>query len=240
MFAGGISLGILGARRGWVPGNLSNLFAWFNAANSTVVGGKVSALADLSGHGRNAVQATSAKQPTYVASYQNGRPGVQFNAGSLCLVSTYGVTLAQTSEIWIVATITTPSGGASIFDGIDSSNRQSAAKTTVFGGQDLYMYASGGTPHPTPSPTWGVPHVYRFVFAGAASAMAIDGAAQTLTPAGGTGTQGSNGLTIGADNTGSGNPAGLTVGEVVVASGALGSTDAASLLGYLKGRWGIA
>lgn len=72
---------------------------WLDAsisANVTLNGSNVTGMIDLSGHGHPAIQATMAKQPTYVTGIQNGLNCVLFNGTSTNMVSTLSISTPAT------------------------------------------------------------------------------------------------------------------------------------------------
>lgn len=92
------------------PSDVPGLQLWLDANTGvTKNGSTISAWADRSGNGNNAVQATQANQPTYTASGQNGLPVATFAptnkmAGPIvCCVS---------NQAYVVAVVNITSGGA--------------------------------------------------------------------------------------------------------------------------------
>jgi hypothetical protein len=69
----------------FTPNRLANLALWLDAGDSGTVilnGSDVSEWRDKSGNGRNASQATAARQPEYISSAQNGLGALRFDAAS--------------------------------------------------------------------------------------------------------------------------------------------------------------
>ena len=79
--AGLLLAGLLTAGNAWAQLPVTDgLTVWLKAdAGVTLNGSTVSAWNDQSGAGRNATQGTTAKQPLYVASADNGKPSVLFD-----------------------------------------------------------------------------------------------------------------------------------------------------------------
>lgn len=232
--------GIYGAGR-WAPPYLgSALWLWLDSRYVELTSGKVSKWIDMSGKGFDAVQASTARQPTYLASYTHGRPGLDMRASGINVAASFGTTLSQPCEIWFVATSDAPTAGAPLIDGIDSVNRVQARKTNSLGGNAFYITAGGtDNPHPVTPITWNVPHIHRCVyFDDKTGEIHIDGVQQTLTPSTIIGTNTTQGMTIGSFYDGSGT-SNSTFGEVLVFSGKLSTTDASRLTSYLKTKWAI-
>lgn len=64
---------------GFDPRSISGLFAWYDATDAssiTLNGSNVSQWNDKSGNGRNVVQTTAANQPAYVTNGINGKPAI--------------------------------------------------------------------------------------------------------------------------------------------------------------------
>lgn len=96
----------LGGAVGFDPRSLGNLALWLDATKLTGLndGAAVTTWADASGNtGRDATQATGAKQPTYKTGIQNGKPVVRFDGGDC--VQTPSVDFSGTSKlsIYVVA-----------------------------------------------------------------------------------------------------------------------------------------
>lgn len=72
----------------FVPSDLGNMGLWLDAADSatvTLVSGAVSQWNDKSGAGKNAVQGTPTKRPTYTSSLLNGKGGLTYDGIDDCM-----------------------------------------------------------------------------------------------------------------------------------------------------------
>ncbi len=155
----------------------------------------VSQLADQSGNGNHASQVSGALQPSYSASWSNGKPSLLFATSQKYLKSAaFAAPLAGPNTI--ITVLDTPAagfGGARIaVDSINAGNRQTMAAEPTSGGQ-LEMYAGAAI-----VATTGVnsPLIFtgRFDTGTSASTLRKNGT-QIMT--GATGSQSMSGVTIG-------------------------------------------
>ena len=107
-------------------------------------GAAVSQWDDASGNGRHATQATGSKQPVYRASATklNNQPAVQGDAADDALATASWTALSQpvtVASIFAYRTIGFGRGASMVFDGITSSNRQTAFH--VGSNNDLAIFA---------------------------------------------------------------------------------------------------
>lgn len=163
----GLGLGLNFSPKGaWTPARESGLFLWLEADQGvTLVSGKVSAWADLSGAGNGCAQATPSERPPFVASDASygGRPILSF-ANAQVLVGTAPINKVQPVTWYFVGETT---GGTQTFvDG--QTNRQ--AVFTISGAWNIYA----GTLVAGSAPPTSTPLVLSAVFNGAGSALYQD------------------------------------------------------------------
>jgi hypothetical protein len=94
------------AQASFVPPDSANLEVWLNAgAGVTASGGNVSAWADQSGNGNNALQGTGADQPLFVSgsSTFGGQPSLSFNGTSDFMQAPLPVNAAGGLTVFVVA-----------------------------------------------------------------------------------------------------------------------------------------
>jgi hypothetical protein len=77
----------VGGGASFSPANLSGLSLWLKAdAGVTLSGSNVTAWADQSGSGNNATVENSGEEPTFVSSFSNSKPAIQFNGTTQLLI----------------------------------------------------------------------------------------------------------------------------------------------------------
>lgn len=225
-----IPLGILASARhassggGWTPADLPGLVGWWDASATgalTESGGLISQWADLSGTGNHMTQATGSAQPS--VSTLNGLTAVNLAAGKTML-STNSTNRNEVQTFGMAAKFTTLSNFTPHVL-LASAIRPAYVNSTnwvAFGG------AGGSLVGPLRDTN---AHRFLTVFDGANSSLTVDGTAYTGTTAF---------LTSLNAATQFGNTSGAALfGEAVLCTGALGSSDLASLDAYLSAKWGI-
>lgn len=126
----------------FAPTDIANCTLWLRADRGLTKTTTVSAWADQSGHGNDFTQATGSKQPLYVASAINGRPGMTFDGVDDLLVgpAMSAVITASTYNLFIVLKPVA----------IARSNSLSYLNDGVFGDPGgygiCYLDANSGTP----------------------------------------------------------------------------------------------
>lgn len=259
---GGIMMPVLGAMAGQggitIPSQIPNLNLWYDASVATATnfnpvptdGGVVTAWVDKLGNGRDANQASASRKPLWKANLKNGLGAIQFDgtndvltlnpiAWSLSLTgqTTYLVfkPLATTDQMHIQATNT---GGFSFF--ISSSNwtaetaggvavSDSGVDTTNFHYMGMIFDGSQTDANQTTQNNLRLKLRY-------------DGAQKNLTFSAnpGTATSGSaNTLNVGADDSGSANFFNGYLGEIMIWTRTLSTTEITQVETYLKNKWGL-
>jgi hypothetical protein len=109
-------LGLLGKAPAvaFAPSSLSGLALWLDATRITGLsdGGSVATWSDVSGNGRDATQATGAKQPTYKTAIQNSKPVVRFDGGDALQTASFALTATSAVTVFLVCS------GANVTDQI--------------------------------------------------------------------------------------------------------------------------
>lgn len=222
----------------WTPASLPDVLAWYDAQAITATDAStISQWSDLSGAARHMVQATTAAQPKFAASAINAHPGVLFDGTDDYLQVGTAFTLPSVVTVYAVvnSTDSTPSGAQTIMDSWASSSNASLRLFLARTGQNqVQMYRSSG--FSGASYTAGA-HLIKAVFSGATSTVQVDSAAEV---SGSTTSLTENGRPL------LGARGDLTrfhkgyMGEILIVSGTVSSTNDAKVRSYLNGRWGTA
>lgn len=183
---------------------------------------------------RNAVQATSAKQPVSTENLKNGRNGLVFIAASLTeIVSTFGVTISSDCTMFAVykfnSTPVNPNFSF-VFDGISSGNRHGllASGSNGITSYRTNTYPSGGI-------TTDTADLVASGYGGASGALYKNGVLQN---AGAAGTNSLTGLRIGS-RWDSASYADMNLYALIYYSRLLTETERKAIEVYLGNRWGI-
>lgn len=214
------------------PADATGLIAWYDPS---VLSGlsEAAAIATLpnlqaAGAARDAVQATSSKQPTYRTNVSNGLAVARFDGIDDFLQSAAFTSVAQPRTVYIAARMRGAVGVRTMFDGIGSTARSSC---NIDATDHLACYAGTVLTGPATTPqSW---HVYAVRFSGAGTELRVDDGAAT------TGQGGSNGLTgatLGAAYNGTTQFGDVDLGEVFV----IAASYDAKYVNYLKTKWAIA
>lgn len=229
----------------WTPAELgASLALWLDADDASTItlnGSTVSQWSDKSGNGRNATQGTAANQPTYTASGLNGKPVLTWGANSISSLVT-AFTLNHPLSVYSVAQANAPTNAVRAIVG---SGYVSYALGTLTASPATYAYA-----------LWN-----PFLNGGAY----INNAATTNPVIVGSTTESNdentwntyvNGSNAGQAIWSTGTPdapsfirigySGAaaeywhgTIGEVVICSTTLSTTDRQRIEGYLAWKWGL-
>lgn len=104
----------------WTPTRLGSKVLWLRAGSLASDTTTISTWTDESGAGNHATQGTTAKRPTYNASWRNGRPAVNFNGSQLLSVAS-ALTSAKPWTVAMAVQFTTLSGQRCAF-GVGDTN----------------------------------------------------------------------------------------------------------------------
>ena len=180
----------------WTPVELSDLFAWYNAAdtNTTSIihsGGLVSAWLDQSGNGFDLVQDTGSLQPETLITNLNGLNVLNFD-GADRIVTTFGVTNSlPITHVGVYKWNRT--GNRIAYDGIDANERNSLF-ISIPGGTNYIM--DGGIELHSGVLSDLTPVIVSATFDGTNSSLGING---DLSPViGNSGSDQLSGLTMGS------------------------------------------
>jgi hypothetical protein len=215
----------------WSPLDLPNLRGWYDAsdpASITVAGGKVSALADLSGNGFHLTQSNPSNQPATGTRTHNGLNVLDYaTAGFL---TNNAMTLSSPDSVTMVLQMDAVSG-----NWVDTAG--SPRQTLLING-GVWAFFDGATFMGTTFvPAVGTPYVILNQWNAAGTFARVNGGA--ALPAAYAGHGGSNGFTVGAYPSGAAGVDGW-MGEIVVTDGLLTAVEQDQLGTYLATKWGIA
>jgi Mor family transcriptional regulator len=226
--------------------SISGLAAWYDASNTgsitTASNPLVTTWNDRSGNGVTLSQATSGNQPAYLNSGIDGLPALQFTKtapdymiGSLAAAPGSG---APHTMFVVGSGVTTYAGAFAAYSAAASTNANSVVGLAPagtfnawwFGGYGQDNAYSGGTND-------GFPHLFTKVFNGSTITGDYDGSAvfsmsatYNLTDAH---------VYVGVQNTNHDQPLQGNIGEVIMYSGALSSSEYQYIEGYLACKWGL-
>jgi hypothetical protein len=212
------------------PGTLSPV-AWYKPETLSALsdGASVTSWPDSSGNSHAAANGNSSQQPIYKTAIQNGKAVVRFD-GTNDILSTGAFTLNRPTHIFIVCVWRTSTADSTAIDGVAAAQcliRQQGTRTiNLFAGADLNGPASV-------TDVW---RQYAILSNSTTSEIRVDGGSATT---GNAGTQNAGGIVMGA-RSGPSSPGAVDIGEVIVFSSALNTTDRQNVEGYLRARWGTA
>jgi hypothetical protein len=183
---------------------------------------------DFSSQGNNISQATSSKQPLFVADVQNGKPVIRFDGSNDMLQRTTYVNgaLTQPNTVFYVGKI----GGNEDFTfasgtlGSENSVLTTVSKLTMYAGS-IYGADNAVT----------TLQQYTFLYNTTSSTMRVNG---TQTDTGSVGTHTMQGFTVGANYTDAQWSA-IDVCEILVYNGTLSDTNRDKIESYLMEKWGL-
>lgn len=194
-------------------------------------GAAVTSWTDLSSYGRHLVQATGARQPTFVTGAQNGLPVVRFDGTDDFLQAVFS--LPRPYVAFVVARFRTAySAEAYVLSGAGNTAGELARVSST--GMNLQSTTAGSTLTTTPE-SW---HVYTAIFGSPSGVLSADaGTPVATTNIGGTSPLG---VTVGASGLGNAtSPAAIDVGEIVVFYGFMPDAPKAAEIARLRAKWGI-
>jgi hypothetical protein len=192
---------------------------------------KVSVWADQSGHGRDAVQASAANQPLYLATGANGAPTVAFD-GVDDLMVTPSFTLPQPFGVWAVAKVTpqSPSANKDVVWAAGSNNVIWFADTT----RRTILYAGNTTVGVGYVPAEGAYADLAGIVDDAVSVIRGDGT--PLTPPGSPGANSGTGAFSIGGLVGATHQATVELAELIVLTSPT-AADVAAVEAYLQDRY---
>lgn len=216
----------------FIPPHLSGCQLWLAADRITGLadGGAVGTWSDLSGNGRDATQATAAKKPTYKTAIINGKPVVRFD-GIDDYLKTAAFTLNQPVTIGMVLN---PNALTALNYYVLDGNTDDTQDIYASDATHLRLYAGVAGPE-VDKPTAAC--VLMAMFNGAASSLAINGAAPTVANAG---ASNAGGITIGTSGSTFQSPGAFDMAEMAVYNRALDAGERGRLTRYLGRKYGIA
>lgn len=229
-----------GAMAAWTPADLPGGVAlWFDASDPgavVTVGGAVAELRDRSGNGRHAVQTTAGLRPALSTGVLGGRTAMVFDGGDDRLPFD-GSFLAMTDYTAAAAVARTSSAGGNYFLGGGGS--PNSALILGWRHDTTVTHAQYGNDYDMTVPAFTTPTGTLMVSRHAAAtgkATWLDGSL-ARSVANTTPLSTWSGAAVG--RYGAASFAGR-VGEIVISTNALTSTDRERLEGYLAHRWGTA
>lgn len=226
----GVRAGAVGSRtRIWRPSAVFNpalygtVYARYDFSSVPV--GAISSFADSGPNGLTLTQATGANQPTGVAAAQNGKNVARFNGSSQFLANT-SFTIAQPDTVFLVAKTNNAAASQNAFDG--------ATARQVIGINGSLWFIYGGTTLVQAGATDTNWHVFSAVYNGASSQCWKDG---TSIITGNPGTAALTSFRLGVASTAASFWNG-DIGEFLIYSGSLSTTNRQAVEAALKSKWG--
>lgn len=229
----------------WEPNQLANLFAWYDASDSSTItqsGGSVSQWDDKKGSA-DLVQTTGADQPTTNANTINSLNVIDMDGDHM--IAPMSISDTDFSAFFVCEKIGTPTSGDAAMTFYDSAlaNDSSTVATALVGylPNDTQLKTDRAAVTLTEThPGVGVPYLYGAVFDGTNLLISLNGSTQTT---GSTGTFTIDNLLLNG-RWGSVGPAPFAFGrrrygEMVVVSNGLSTSDRQKVEGYLAWKWGL-
>lgn len=254
-------LGVIGAASVVVPSDIPNLNLWYDASVSNSLylqngsgtaptnGQAVQNWIDKQGNGRNANQATGNRQPTWQSNQQNGLGSLLFDgvndvlslnpiAWSLSLAgqTTFIVVKASTLSGTPRISQTNTNGFQFFWDtywGIETGGGR--ATSTNAGNTTNYVYMGmifDGTQTDANTTVQNNKRV-KFRINGTEQTLTFSANANTTTSAA------ANSLFVGGDSSPSSNPFTGYIGEMMIWTKTLNTTEISQVETYLKNKWGL-
>lgn len=219
------ALGII-LRSVWTPKKAPGLAAWYPNARSGAQWD------DMSGNGRNLVQATGGFQPAFVAGALNGLGSLTFDGADDKMV-TAAFSRPQPSMVYLLIKQVT----WSLTDGfIDDLTPYNANMTTAIATPQIALYAGGPTSCNNSDAAVGVWLVMSIKFAGASSFIRVNNLAPTV---GNPGANTASGFFIGGQNDGLGFWGNFSVAEVILRNADDDAGMQQKHINYLAKRGGL-
>jgi hypothetical protein len=215
------------------PSDIPELAHWYDADDGTTInfstGSQVDQWDDKEGSD-NLVQATSGNQPTLVTNQLNGKDIMRFDGINDFMDVTYTTGLTQPTTIIAVINPNNDTGTVNLWDGIGGSDRH----TVFINGSDNYAYFAGSTQNSTTSSD-NTFVTLRIVFDGSSSELFRN---EVSIDTGNSGSQGMDGLTLGARNDGAQNSQ-IDVAAFFVFDGTLTAQEISDMDSFINTEYGI-
>lgn len=203
----------------WLGGASGYIVTWYDQAG-----------------GNNLAQATSSKQPLFVASGQNGRPIADFDDGaSQFMQVTYSGALSQPFTVYVTCQLDEAqvTGNAPVYV-VDGSTAARMIMGRVFTTENVWAWYAGSWQYDGGSDSdW---HVWTAIFNGASSELFIDGISRDT---GDVNTQNAVGLTVGAQRSTADNFWHGGVASIVIADPVHDASNQAAALTAINSYWGV-
>ena len=228
-----------------VPPPATGLQTWYKADQGvTSSGGLVSSWGDTSGHNNNAIQGTSANQPSLVANSLNGLPVIHFNGSSTQLALTRPISADFTIVVEFRSSQTQSFGGGQWYNGAGLVDGEVSGVVNDFGLSLNQGRVLGGTGSPdttasSTSASYADNNAHTAVFkrTGGALSLYVDGQLVSTPTTGGTQQLTSPPrLVLGSLQTNVDYFSG-DIAEVLIYSQALSDTDRQTVESYLRNKW---
>lgn len=241
------------ASGGFSPKNISNLAAWYDISSTTdsskvtTVAGAISALIDLSGNGKNAIQDSVNNRPSAVTAAYNGLDVARFsNVSPVDFLTASNVSFSLTPYTVFFAIAHTTSTGLHTFFA-DGATASSLACPGLLVNGGFYGTISVGIGINNSSLTRTANAMQVFTATGAGTSGTTFAAASLRRNRGSNGTANSlvnvrtdcNRFFIGAGAAGADGPFVGDIGEILVYQKQLTAAEIASVEEYLAKKWGV-
>ena len=220
---------------GFNPKSIAGLAFWIDAgatSSLTFNGSTISQINDLSGNGRNATQATAARQPGYSSTDANGRAAITFPAGALSVV-TDAWAFTNTVTVFVVAKNTQNSFGGMFQRG--ATNERHAG----FRNSNTIVARRGSGSDASVAFTSSAYNVFQWSFSGTLSLPSVNGVAGTAETGSNSFASDARLLRVGSLGDGSLGMIG-GIAEFLYYDAALSASQATAVRAYLGKKYNIA
>lgn len=203
----------------------------------TLNGSTVSAWADQSGNGQNAVQVTAASQPAYVANQLNGYPVLRFDGVNDYLQNT-SLVIGQPTTFFIVHTqnVIASNKKSGVFDSKVYGDPYTTRQLIDYNGIENWLGIYAGTSWLNYPKTAPFTQITTAVFNGANSKIYENG---VLKITGNPGTYTINGYYIGSSGLAADRWYNGDVAEIIIYNRTLNDTELQMVYTYLKQKYAI-
>lgn len=218
------------ASGGFDPRSISNLAAWYDAADSSSVtlnGSNVSQLSDKSGNGRNAAQGAAGSQPAYSTAKYNGKNVVTHTANRTLGVS---VPFITTVSMFVVAT--KGSGGGQFILVSTGSGSAPTFITGFIGDYEYYNPTNDRTLMAAAGTATGL-NVLAFTHTDSATLRVYYNGSQIASKTAQQSYNGQSLTTLGSSGYGG------DIAEVLIYQRVLSDSERSAVTSYLGTKWGV-